>query len=108
MNAGPLRHRVKIQAKTLTTDSYGGPVETWADFDTVWANIEPLQGNELVKAQAVRTETTHRITMRYLSGVTPAHRITYAGRYFNLLSVIDPELRGRELLIMASEGLNEG
>lgn len=108
MEAGKLRHQVTIQSKSETTDAFGGPVDTWADVATVWANVEPLQGRELVNAQTVNAETTTRITMRYLTGVIPANRIIFEGKFYNLQAVIDPELKHRELIIMASEGLNEG
>lgn len=108
MNAGELRHQVTIQSKTITTDGHGGPIETWNDTAYPWAKVEPLQGRELATAQTVNAETTTRITMRYLAGVIPANRITFDGKYYNLQSVVDPELKHRELIIMASEGLNAG
>jgi SPP1 family predicted phage head-tail adaptor len=108
MNAGTLRHQVTIQSITSTPDAYGGSVDSWIDVATVWASVEPLQGRELVAAQSVSAETTTKITMRYRSDITAAHRITFEGKFYNLLSLIDPELKHRELIIMASEGLNEG
>jgi SPP1 family predicted phage head-tail adaptor len=41
--------------------------------------------------------------MRYWSLVTPKCQITYQGRTFELLSVLDPEQRKRELEILAKE-----
>jgi len=111
MMAGKFRHRVAIQQKTIATDGSGGPVETWADItgmSSVPASIEPLQGHELLKAQTINAETTTKITMRYQAGVIAANRIIFEGTFYNLQSVIDPEKKHRELIIMASEGLNEG
>ena len=108
MRAGKLHHRVTIQAKSLTVDDYGGAVETWADVASVAASVEPLQGRELASAQTVNAETTTRIGTRYLAGVIPSNRIIFEGKFYNIQSVVDPELRHRELIIMASEGLNEG
>lgn len=108
MNAGELRHQVTIQQKAITADAFGGPVESWTDVVTVWARVEPLQGRELATAQSVNAEITTRITMRYRPWVIPANRIVFEGKYYNLQSVIDPDLKHRELIIMASEGLNEG
>lgn len=108
MVAGKLRHTITIQSKTITTDTFGGTVETWSDVASVAASVEPLQGRELASAQTVNAETTTRITIRYRAGVIPANRITFEGKFYNITSVIDPDLRHRELVIMASEGLNEG
>lgn len=108
MRAGSLRHQITIQAKSIGTDTYGGPTETWADVATVWAAVEPLSGRELTNAQAVYAETTTKITMRYRAGVIQATRIMFGGRYYNIQAIVDTEQRHRELIIMASEGLNEG
>lgn len=108
MRAGRLRHAVTIQRKSLTTDEYGGPVESWADVATVAASVEPMGGRELASAQTVNAEITTKITMRYMAGVTAADRIVFEGRFYNLTPPIDPEMKHRTLIIMASEGLNEG
>lgn len=109
MRAGKLRHRITLQAKTATTDAYGGPIEVWTDVATnIPASVEPLSGRELVNAQTVNAEITTRITMRYRAGVIAANRITFEGKFYNILSVIDEEMKHRQLVIMASEGLNEG
>ena len=108
MVAGTLRHTITIQKKTITTDSYGGTVETWTDVSRVAALMEPLQGRELATAQTVNAETTTRITIRYFAGLIPANRIIFEGKFYNIQSVVDVELRHREMIILASEGLNEG
>jgi SPP1 family predicted phage head-tail adaptor len=109
MRAGKLRHRITLQAKTIGVDEYGGPAKTWTDVATnISASVEPLSGRELVNAQTVNAEITTKITMRYRAGVIAANRITHEGKFYNLQSVIDPELKHKELILMASEGLNEG
>lgn len=108
MNAGALRNQISIETKTISTDAYGGTVETWNDICAAWAAIEPLQGRELVSAQAVNAETTVKITMRYRSGMTTDKRIVHAGKYYNVLSVLDVENRHQQLICLCSEGLNEG
>lgn len=109
MRAGALRHRITIQQKTIGTDAFGGPTETWADVCTVNASIEPLNGRELILAQSVNAETTERIRIRYRSGITAAMRIVFGARLFNITAPpINPEERNRELILMVSEGLNEG
>lgn len=109
MKSGKLRHQVTIQSKADTTDLFGGPVDVWTDTAlNIWASVEPLSGRELVAAQSVNAETTTRITMRYRSGVVAANRIIFGNKFYNIQSVVDPELKHEQLVIMASEGLNEG
>lgn len=108
MRSGTLRHSIAIQAKVHSTDDYGGPVEVWVTKNSVRASVQPLGGRELVNAQAVDAETTVKIGIRYLEGLTPANRITFNGKTYNIQSIIDPDMRHRRLIIMAGEGLNEG
>ena len=103
MNAGSLRHRITIQSVTETEDTFGGTTEVWGTHATVWASIEPLSGRELLQAQQVQAEVTHRVRCRYVSGVTSKMRVLYGARYFNIITPINPEERNRELALMCKE-----
>lgn len=107
MRPGALRHYITIEQKTVTRDSYGAEVVTWATFVQVWADIRPLSGRELFAAQAAQSEITGKIIMRYIAGVVPSMRISYQGKYYDIKAVIDPELRHRELQLLVSEGLTK-
>ena len=106
--AGELRHRLVIQARSTAQDSLGGQVATWTDLITVRGAIKPLTGRELELAQAIATETSHQVSLRYRPGVTAAQRLLYAGRIFNIHAVIDVEERHMKLELLVSEGLNDG
>ena len=86
----------------------GAPNTTVGTIATVWGAIEPLNGRELFAAQAINSEITARIRIRYRAGVTTAMQIEHEGKTYNILSVIDPELRHMELQLMTSEGLSGG
>lgn len=106
--AGHLRHKVQIQSRSATKDGFGQESMTWTTALTVWADIQPLSGRELIAAQAQMAETTHTVVIRYRAGITPANRVVYQGRVFNVLSVIDEDMRHRTLSLLCSEGLNQG
>lgn len=108
MQAGQLRKRVIIQQRSQTQDDYGQPLQTWTDVATVYAGIEPLNGRELLAAQAVNSEVSHNVTMRYRSGITPAMRLNYQGRLFNIHTILDENERHRMLTLQCSEGMNDG
>lgn len=113
MRAGDLRHRVTFQAKTATEDSFGEQLPTWIDQFTVSAAIEPLSGRELFAAQSVQSEVTHQITVRYRSEFASpraiaAMRIAYGNRLFDVHAVMNVDERNRMVIVMASEGLNDG
>lgn len=113
LRAGSLRHRVTIQtldAESPSQDAGGAPNDTWSDVKTVWAAVEPLRGRELLAAQQVASEVTGTIRMRYEAGqgVTAKHRCKFGTRYYDILAVVNPTERNKELLLYVREGPNNG
>lgn len=103
LDPGRLRHRVKLQSLTRTPDAGGGYTETMTDVATVWAQVEPLEGTEQLRAMQVSPTLSHRIRMRYKANVTPAMQAVYNGRTFDITSVIDPGERHREIELLVEE-----
>lgn len=103
MQAGKLRHAVNIEVVTETPDGMGGITKSWATWKSVRAAIWPISGKELIEAQKLEAKLTHRIRIRYLSGLTPKHRIKLGSRIFKIHSVINFNERNREIEIMAEE-----
>jgi SPP1 family predicted phage head-tail adaptor len=105
MMAGALRHRVAIEQVAATGDGYGGRTESWTVLATVWAAVEPLSGREYFQAQQAQAKVTHKVTMRYRSGVTPGMRVKHGSRYFGIVSVLDTGEKNRELVLMCEEAV---
>jgi SPP1 family predicted phage head-tail adaptor len=101
--AGELTRSVTIRAKVSTPDEYGGETETTSDVATVRAKVEPLQGREQIDAMQTGMKAPHRFTIRYRTDVTGATEILYAGHSFDVASVVDPDARHRELVILADQ-----
>lgn len=118
MRVGTLRRRILIQIRQVTQDTYGQQVTNWIDLLTsVPADIQALSGRELIAAQAVNSEVTHQIVIRYHPLMADpikvaAMRAIYVNegvtRYFNLQSSMNVDERNREIDLMAVEGLNKG
>ncbi|MBV6343225.1 phage head closure protein, partial [Candidatus Magnetobacterium casense] len=72
---GSLRHRVELQKKTATRDTYGAETETWVTKATVWAAVLPLSEEEYFTGKIEKSEITHKIVLRYYKGLTPDWRI---------------------------------
>lgn len=100
MRAGKLRHKVIIERATLTQDDYGGAVYNWSTVGTFPASVEPINGREFFTVHMALSEVTTRIRMRYLEGLTITDRINYRGTIYNIVSVINPDLRNEELVLM--------
>lgn len=101
MRAGARRHRLTIQRPV---PGIGWGVDpTWETHAQVWGSLEPLRGNELLKAQQINSEISGRSGIPYVPWVMPAMRFLYGDRIFQILAVIDPEERHRELQLMWKE-----
>ena len=109
MRAGTLRHLVTIEQRSTTPDTYGEPAQTWTTLQANQpASIEPLSGRELVNAQAIQADVTHRLRMRYVAGVHTKHRIVFGARIFDIKAVRDVDERGIELEMLCTEGASAG
>jgi len=117
MRAGDLRRRITLQRRLVTRDTFGQQQTSWIDWlAAVPADIQPLTGRELLAAQAVNSETTHEITVRYHPRLAnpvevAGMRAVYAAgngvvRFFNLLAAMNVDERNRQIVIKASEGLH--
>ena len=109
MRAGSLRHKIVFQQLTVANDTWGHSSETWTDEFTTYASIWTLRGVERMESMKLDNEITHKIRVRYKSGLHPKMRIKFlecssaSPRYFNILSMIDPDERHIYYEMMANE-----
>ncbi len=113
MQAGQLRKRITLQQRSSAVDSFGQQSTTWVDVFTAWASIEALSARELLAAQALQNEVSHRITLRYRAELASpvavsAYRAVYGGRVFSITGAINLDERNRTVDLLAAEGLNNG
>jgi SPP1 family predicted phage head-tail adaptor len=103
VSAGDLRHKVTIQSPPTTLDDSGHPTGSWTTVRTVCANVMPLRGRELFNAQQAQVRTTHKVTIRYMAGVTGKQRLLFGTRTLEIDSVINVEERNHTLELMCFE-----
>lgn len=108
-----LNKSVVFETQSTTRDSFGQPAATWSTAVTAFAEITPLTGRELIAAQAAQSEVTHRVTVRYVAALAnpkmvAAMRIKYGTRYFNIKSVTNMNEANRVIVLMCTEGPNNG
>jgi len=108
MRAGRLRHLIVIEQASEANDSQGQAIKTWSTFATVHAAVEPLTGREYEAAAQINAETTTRITIRYLAGITQKMRISYDSKLYNIEAMRNIGERDRQIELMCSEGVNDG
>ena len=105
MRAGDLNKRVTIQVPTKAADGMGSFTITWSDLATVWAAIWPKGAKEVVQSMQTSMEVSHRIRVRFRRPFRPDWRLKFGDRYFNIVSVINPNERNEWLDLMCKEVL---
>lgn len=108
MNFGPLSKRITVEVRSSTKDSFGGLSPTWTTLGVYWCEIRTMTGRALEAAQALHSEVTHEIRLRYTPAISAKHRGKYAGRVFEFKAVFDVDEQHVETRILASEGLTQG
>jgi SPP1 family predicted phage head-tail adaptor len=86
---GEMWTRVTIEQATKSQNEVGETVLSWATFATVWASVESLSARETERFAETVGFMTHRIKIRYLSGLTGAMRIVYRSRVLEIGQILE-------------------
>ena len=103
MQIGKLNKRITWQYQAGVPDGMGGTTEVWTDSTTTWAALWPMSAKEIVQAGKVTLDATHRIVIRFLSGIEADWRGKYGNRYFNIISIINKEEANEFLTLLCKE-----
>jgi SPP1 family predicted phage head-tail adaptor len=94
MIIGHLRHKLTVLAEQDgDADAFGAPVREFLSAGTVDAEVVHLSGVELQIAQQVNAQVTHRVTLRYLHGLTVQHRFQLGERSLEIFDINDVDER---------------
>ena len=80
---GQMRHRVVVQAVTVTATGSGGSTEEWGNVGTYWSKVEQVSGTRLLAYNQVYEGNVFKVTMRYhpaLDFEVQTHRFLYNGQ----------------------------
>ena len=109
MKAGRLRHQLRIESVTNSTDSFGAPIKSWTLVADVPASIESTSGREYLASGRDLGEETWKIYIRDVPGVKvdPNMRGTDVdtGRVFDITAVLPSHYRDM-LTLIARSGAN--
>jgi SPP1 family predicted phage head-tail adaptor len=103
VQAGKLRHRVIIQQRASGENAYGEPNGAWGTWKTVWAEVAPTSGVEREQDQQTSAVTSHRVTVRYINGLTTDHRILFGTRVLGIHEIVNTDERNIEQVLRCSE-----
>lgn len=111
MEAGRLRHLIRIQAKAVVEDAEGGFEETWSTVATVWAECSPrtpIATDEAASSGQVKLRTVWNVSLRYVSWLTASHRILFGNLVLNISGMQQVDGDTREWRLACIEGMDNG
>lgn len=103
-----LRHRLTLQQEIKTADGAGGYVRSWQNVADLWAEIDSANGksygHEKLYAGQVQAEISHKVMIRYRSGISTAMRLLFGNRVFNIRSIRNVQENNDVLELLVEEG----
>jgi SPP1 family predicted phage head-tail adaptor len=103
INAGDLNLRIILQIPTISRGTDGAEIKTFITHATVWASKKHKTSREFYSSQKINAEITDLFVIRYRSGVTTRMRVSFDGKYYDILGADDPDGRRRELQLLCKE-----
>lgn len=110
INAGKYRQIITFQQRTGTKNEYGELIDNdtnWENVLTTRSAIYPVSGKEVLTAEFVNSELTHRIHIRFPGrnvSINSHMRIKYGTRIFHIISPpINFQELDRELQLLCKE-----
>ena len=100
MRIGEMDTLVQIQSKTITRDSAGGVVESWADLRTAWVQRRQLSGAESTQDGRETPSQSVEFWGHFVDwvGIGTAHRITLDGLIHDITRVDLNRAKGSALI----------
>lgn len=103
MRSGELRHRVVLQKPTKSRSGFNEMTTTWTDMAKVWAAVEPNAGRRYFEALQANAEVQGVVRIRYRSDIDPTWRISHNNRTLEIVAIVNPQERNKELLVYYKE-----
>jgi len=100
--------RIIIERPTLTDDSYGEPIESFATYVARWAQVDASIGKESFNGYQEQNEYPVKFTVRYDSltkAVTEDMRVNFESKYYDIEAIVNYNHENREIHIY---GKNRG
>lgn len=92
--------RVVIKSRVMTGNEYGEQVLTYNTLATVWAEVQPMSGNERLLANATYATAQMKIRIRYRADFDETAQIDWRGTAYDILHIADYRREGERVLLV--------
>ena len=99
LDLGKMRERVTVQQATERRNSLGETTLEWATYAERWASVEGVTAREALGAGQLEVSITHRVRLRYVSGLTQQMRLVWRGRTLEIVSLLEHNNRSEHELV---------
>jgi SPP1 family predicted phage head-tail adaptor len=107
VRAGKLDREITIQRYTESLDDYGVPQTEWALLKTLRAEIADATTDDVLRNFGTATEAAITFRTRYVSGITTADCVGYAGQHYAITELKEiGRRRGLEIRAVAKGPLD--
>ena len=104
ISIGEFKHLIDIfEQVTDVRRAGGGRDPTWAIKFSTFAKIMPSQKNDLLEAQNLTQQVSHKIMIRFQDGLTSDMRIQFKDRFMFIKSFINIDEQDKFIEIKALE-----
>ena len=103
MRIGELNKRITLMYQTKVPDGMGGFTNSWVTAAEIFGAIWPISAKETITAAQPTMTVTHRIRIRYRANIRSSWRIKHGSRYYNIVSIINPNMDRKWLDILVKE-----
>ncbi len=112
VNAGAMRHQVRIEKRSTTQNAAGEQLLTWSLVVERRAALERAPGGEVWSAAGRNARVPTVFRMRYEALVYAAllaaeTRLVFGGKAHDIVSVVDPTGLKAEMLVTTQEHVEE-
>ena len=96
---GEMRERVTVQQATPTVNSIGESTLTWNTLTTVWAAVNGVSSSEALVDGQQESRITHRVRLRYITGLRHTDRFLWRGRILQIVSLLEYANRSEHVAV---------
>ncbi len=105
MEIGKLIHKATFFQRMVSKDHIGQEIVSYQPFFSRWCCIKQLSFKETLAAGSERASRMIKIQMRYSPAVTADMQVVYDNHIYDIVSILDKDMRHIELELLCEERL---